>query len=132
MCRVLGTSGCHHDFGSSQEVRRQDADVHFPRQQSPRAVSPCNPDTLAVPASSTSLFVPKVDIYNGRPPILLVWLQLLDFLRDAISSEEENSDASLALSESPAHVLTSPGVRRIPRLLGLLLVTVYVVLARYQ
>ena len=78
----------------------------LPRRKSRRAVSPRKPDTPAMPVSS---FVPKVDIYDGRPPILPVWLQLSDFPGDAISSSEEESYASVASSESPAHVFAPPG-----------------------
>ena len=59
-----------------------------------------------MPASS---LVPKVDIYDGRPPILPVRLQLLDFPSCVVSSLGEDSFASVASSESSACMLTSPG-----------------------
>ena len=96
-----------------REVLQRDADVDLSRRKSRRAVSPCKPDTPRkpdTPAIPVSLFVPKVDIYDGCPPILPVRLQLSDSLSDAISSEED-SDASVATSESSAHVFTPLGGR---------------------
>ena len=89
-----------------REVRQRGAGVDLPRQKSRQAVSPRKPDAPAMPVS---LVVPQVDIYDGRPPILPVRLQLSDFPGDAVSSSEEDSFASVASSESPARVLTPPG-----------------------
>ena len=86
----------------SRKVRQRDADVDLPRRKSRRVVSPCKPDASAVPVSS---FVPKVDIYDGRQPILPVRLQLSDFPVDAVSSLED----SFASVTSPASVFTHPG-----------------------
>ena len=63
-----------------RDVRQRDSDVDLPRQKSRRAVFPHKPIAPAVPASS---LVPKMDIYDGRPPILPVRLQLLDIPGDA-------------------------------------------------
>ena len=89
-----------------REIRQRDADVDLPRRISRRAVSPLKPIAPAMPVSS---LVPEVDIYDGRPPILPVRLQLLDFPGAAVLSLEEASFASVASSTSPARVLTPPG-----------------------
>ena len=50
-----------------------------------------------------------MDIYDGRPPILPVRLQLSDFPGDAVSSSAEDSFASVSLPASPARMLAPPG-----------------------
>ena len=120
-CPAVTTTSAH-----PQEVWQQNTDIDLPLWKSRRAVSPRKPDTPTVLVSS---FMPKVDIYDGRPPILPIWLQLSDSNSEAISSEEVAMPVSPRLNIIHA---CSPlrGVCRIPRLLGLLLVTIFVVLAR--
>ena len=72
------------------------------------------------------LSVPKVDIYDGRPSILPVRLQLSDFPGDAVSF------SSVASSESPARVLTPHACSEVwplLQLLGLLLIAMFIVFA---
>ena len=66
--RVTGTQHAAVTTTSAhpREVLQHDADVDLPRQKSRQAVSPRKPDAPAIPVSSV---VPKVDIYDGRPPI---------------------------------------------------------------
>ena len=89
-----------------REVWQRDADVDLPHRKSRREASPRKPAAPAVPASSIVL---KTDIYDGRPPILLVRLKLWDIPGVVVSSSEEDSFAIVASSASPSHVLTPPG-----------------------
>ena len=85
------------------EFRQLDADVDLPHRKSRWAVYPRKPIAPAVPVSLL------VDIYDGRPLILPVRLQRLDFPVAAVSSSEEDSFASVTLSASPACMVTAPG-----------------------
>ena len=99
-CPAVTTTSAH-----PQEVWQQNTDIDLPLWKSRRAVSPRKPYTPTVLVSS---FMPKVDIYDGRPPILPIWLQLSDSNSEAISSEE-GGDASVATSEYYPCMFTPPG-----------------------
>ena len=63
----------------------------------------------SIKSKSNSSVAPKVDIYDGCPPILPVRLQLSDLPGDAVSSSKEDNFVSFSSYAFPARVLTPSG-----------------------